>query len=1440
MKKHNKDCINEITETFQVSSRPDIKSLFFDLSANFYNLREDEKPPSDKTPPDQVILDIGGAFGDFDASKIPWDAENKGYLPSDALWGVVSQQATAALFNKMNDIKQTADIGKLPFDEEKKKFTYESPLFMSSATTQEEKIGLEAAEQIVNLAYPIVFELMARGELISTLKSLGKGTASLGKLLGKVLTLNGRLTKAAAQGLRIAGILSKTVDKAALKAADKIVGEAAEKVASEIGQKAGAKATTKATANVAAKVGGEVGEEVAEKMSAKIGAKIAKILGSAAMKMVGKVIQGFAISFVSLGAIPYIGPTLDIIYMVVVMPLMMGLTMGGIIDGALEKVADTEGCCPPNSVPFNELIPEAGMMIISNIPIIGDILSLFYPYVCSRNDGALVYKSVLTLPKWMEYPWLTCYYLQWPEYSCRIGGRSRVNGKKYVGGSTGYDWNNGLGAAAPYTMLSPIVNNQGEYCQTIRRFIGGQIDDTEKQCVLPSPNMNFFYADFSESLMLKDMGIFYYNWALKNPTINNDGTISVEYITKINYVTASSLYTCDVMCEMVEVTFNPITGEDYSETVTYDRDRRFYYSCDNSVKGPRHWEDDSSRLTAWRALDNAYDLAVYDLNSHLGASGKTNPAVLLTKYNLMMDASNRYVYTSNITLNNLSNEIFERFNTSPPLTNLHTMVRADPTVRVFFNAYKDAEETLPKSGVTLNKIATVYNRAQDMFRFRYSPESPSHHTNQSLKNNQYTLLGCTHLDYTASAAATPNANRHEEDSRYRCNFDVTPFLVRCTGANMSISKCIDASNIELVIYSYLLQNPTKRIKTINSIKAKGRNACEFMWNEVIINPTTKVQTSSNNNVNTTIIYQQDLSSCTFSLPPPVNCNYLFGSQTGASAPIGLPDSSIKMFKNPVNPTDVNYSNYTTLAYKEAKFKFPQFTPPKPMPTSFIESNVDYVPRFNPATFKPIPDLIRPRKPIRVSYPGEEESTLGNYASNYCADSAMLQRVLLSYNGNSNNANKIINIARTFTSSSNTCDMEVDLMYPTTNHVKRVTMTMNMVEGFQTASTSNSRRFNYQSVNPTSYGLNIDRTTDSLSNPFEEGVNYGDPYLRSFQRDVAPYTTFFNDDLIKGFTSKTKSIRDHTSRLLVGLTGSRRLGRPPCNTRCQEPEIVQRIIEQYNKDGAVSTRLDAEKNSVIQVLNSATNSSNTCHVLLQNKLEMYGDFYSNNRNSDSNYYTENKLKFKKVKMEDAGNCTFYPEPNQEYQDIPASDLALSSSANFNTYITPKRTGCPPVNCLQPQLYEAAFEDYEEKTDNKIHKVKKAIGIGDNKCDYLINTSIMLSSGIRAHRRFPAEEGEDPEDAEDLDFVLRVSYDAPLYRYTSAPNCATDFNYRYRYNEANFVLQTPLELNVDNQEYYQVVDSNSTFTSPLSGEIDDNITIRNAVKNLVINYPEDEDE
>jgi hypothetical protein len=151
----------------------------------------------------------------------------------------------------------------------------------------------------------------------------------------------------------------------------------------------------------------------------------------------------------------------------------------------------------------------------------------------------------------------------------------------------------------------------------------------------------------------------------------------------------------NVSSEFANITFNPITGEDYTETVTYDRDRRFYYTCDNSVAAPPHWEDQASRVTQWRALDDAYDLAIHDLNSfiHGFPTNKLDANILRTAYTQIMDASNRYTFVSNVTQNNVSNDYFDTTTTTISISNLHNMVRNDPSVRTFLKDYRDAETT---------------------------------------------------------------------------------------------------------------------------------------------------------------------------------------------------------------------------------------------------------------------------------------------------------------------------------------------------------------------------------------------------------------------------------------------------------------------------------------------------------------------------------------------------------------------------------------------------------------------------------------------------------------------------------------------------------------------------------------------------------------------------
>jgi len=99
------------------------------------------------------------------------------------------------------------------------------------------------------------------------------------------------------------------------------------------------------------------------------------------------------------------------------------------------------------------------------------------------------------------------------------------------------------------------------------------------------------YCDFASKAMLDKMGQFYYSQGLLNPQMNEDGTITVQIITKFFGVIASSELSCDVVCAIEFITYDPITGSNYSATTgcsaSYAEDpmfkacpfcyRRFYF-----------------------------------------------------------------------------------------------------------------------------------------------------------------------------------------------------------------------------------------------------------------------------------------------------------------------------------------------------------------------------------------------------------------------------------------------------------------------------------------------------------------------------------------------------------------------------------------------------------------------------------------------------------------------------------------------------------------------------------------------------------------------------------------------------------------------------------------------------------------------------------------------
>ena len=105
--------------------------------------------------------------------------------------------------------------------------------------------------------------------------------------------------------------------------------------------------------------------------------------------------------------------------------------------------------------------------------------------------------------------------------------------------------------------------------------------------ILTLDKIKFPYCDFSSPVMLDRMAQFYYDKSFTHPSTSIDSSgntmVSVQYITKFYSVIASSELSCDVICEILFVSFDLVTGGNYSSTrgcaASYSTDKTGWKGC---------------------------------------------------------------------------------------------------------------------------------------------------------------------------------------------------------------------------------------------------------------------------------------------------------------------------------------------------------------------------------------------------------------------------------------------------------------------------------------------------------------------------------------------------------------------------------------------------------------------------------------------------------------------------------------------------------------------------------------------------------------------------------------------------------------------------------------------------------------------------------------------
>ena len=221
-----------------------------------------------------------------------------------------------------------------------------------------------------------------------------------------------------------------------------------------------------------------------------------------------------------------------------------------------------DALCPPGYFNIRDAMiqlpgGEAGWQIIGAIPGFGDGLSTFGPYLCSKVENGLLKDTQLK-----REPLTPGYY---------------------------YD------------------STLSIFCDTTKRAIteiNPQFKDSRRYRQNNS-DIPPIWVDFSDTAMLNKMAQFYYTYSRRLATNNYDGTFSFDYISKLYGVIASSLYSCDVQCEITRLTYYETTGVEQSKYVipvdptngTTYHDRRFYF-YPIQVENTTLAADDAARISA--------------------------------------------------------------------------------------------------------------------------------------------------------------------------------------------------------------------------------------------------------------------------------------------------------------------------------------------------------------------------------------------------------------------------------------------------------------------------------------------------------------------------------------------------------------------------------------------------------------------------------------------------------------------------------------------------------------------------------------------------------------------------------------------------------------------------------------------------------------------------
>ena len=396
---------------------------------------------------DEELPDYGGSFAPIDAeiSNIPWDSDNKDYLPKDVLWGTVSPEASKSIYLKVYHRTILSDPSSVQEQDESP--AYYSPILATTTSDGTTTAGVQAFETLVfssaNHFSPL--NIQERFDWVPD------GTDSNGKPMYRA---------------------NKSGPPAFIKMPTKLQ-TSLKKFNSSLKQKVGGTRVIKILKQLKRVIGDKLTKKIAKFMQIYLIKKIVvyTVMWATEAGLIAASVASLGIA--SPAAIAW-GIVISIITAFLAIIDVITLIAAGLVPTILEKYVDSEGMCPEGSKQIDQIISDpTAYAFFTNLVPLGDLMDIFNPYVC-WDEATPKFKNRVFTPPYYYDRTLSLYYHEYADYP---------RGDKTVRESAG-----SLCSQPGYLSYNGVCRkacDPGTYAATPDSYTCSQISQTVKP-ILPS------------------------------------------------------------------------------------------------------------------------------------------------------------------------------------------------------------------------------------------------------------------------------------------------------------------------------------------------------------------------------------------------------------------------------------------------------------------------------------------------------------------------------------------------------------------------------------------------------------------------------------------------------------------------------------------------------------------------------------------------------------------------------------------------------------------------------------------------------------------------------------------------------------------------------------------------------------------------------------------